>query len=59
MSSFHPSFERKETRTIHNEPGISYSFGTVYVDLCTKLGCKALMANITKSDGVSAEMQIN
>ena len=52
---------------LHNEPGILYSFWMVYVDLCTKLGWKALMTSInfiflrdywTKWDGVFAEMQI-
>ena len=59
---------------LHNEPGIPYSFWMVYVDLvapcvldlCTKLGWKALMSNnknpyffvTTKTDGVFAQMQI-
>ena len=28
---------------LHNEPGMLYSFWMVYVDLCTKLGWKALI----------------
>ena len=41
---FHPRFDRKVTRpTIHNEPRIPYSCWTVYVDLYTQLGRKALM----------------
>ena len=65
MISFHPSFDRKETRTMHNEPGIPYSFWTVYVDLCRKLGWEVTYDKHnffcdywTKSDGVFAEMQI-